>query len=42
VYTARAYRDDDDAPFVALISSVYRRGAASWRLALHQQTVIPE
>jgi hypothetical protein len=42
VYTARAFRDGDDAPFVALMSSVYRRSAAGWRLALYQQTVVPD
>jgi hypothetical protein len=42
VYIARAQRDGEDASFVALISSVYRRGAGVWRLALYQQTVVPE
>ena len=41
VYTARAQRDGQDTPFVALMSTVYRRGAGGWRLALYQQTVIP-
>ena len=41
VYTVRAERDGDDAPFSALMSSVYRRGAGVWRLALYQQTAIP-
>ena len=41
VYTASAQRDSEDEPFVALMSSVYRRGAGGWRLALYQQTPIP-
>ena len=41
VYTVRAERDGDDARFAALMSSVYRRGAGVWRLALYQQTVLP-
>lgn len=41
VYTARAQRDPEDEPFVALMSSVYLRSAGGWRLALYQQTPIP-
>ena len=41
VYTGRASRGDE-APFVALMSSVYTRVDGRWRLALYQQTPIPE
>lgn len=41
VYTARAQRDSEDETFVAMMSSVYRRSAGGWRLALYQQTPIP-
>jgi hypothetical protein len=40
VYTGRASRGDE-APFVALMSSVYTRRDGRWRLALYQQTPIP-
>ncbi|WP_081913621.1 nuclear transport factor 2 family protein [Glycomyces sp. NRRL B-16210] len=40
-YTGRAAREGA-APFVALMSSTYVRTAAGWRLALYQQTPIPD
>lgn len=40
VYVGRARRDDDEAPFVGAMSSVYRRTADGWRLALYQQTAM--
>lgn len=42
IYTARAWRDDPEAPFKALMSSTYLRGPEGWRLALYQQTPIPD
>jgi len=42
VYTGRAYRDEDEPAFVALMSSVYTRQDGAWRLALYQQTPVPE
>ncbi|WP_308291786.1 nuclear transport factor 2 family protein [Microbacterium jejuense] len=42
VYTGRATRDGDEPPFVALMSSVYTRRDGAWRLALYQQTPVPE
>jgi len=42
VYTGRATRDGDEPPFVALMSSVYVRREGAWRLALYQQTPMPE
>ena len=40
VYTARAYREADGPPFLALMSSVYRHTGPGWRLALYQQTLV--
>lgn len=42
VYRARAVRDGQDEPFVALMSSLYRLVADRPRLALHQQTVLAD
>jgi len=43
VYTGRAFRGQDSEPaFTALMSSVYVRDAGGWRLALYQQTPVPE
>lgn len=42
VYTGRARREADEPAFVALMSSVYTRQNGSWRLALYQQTPVPE
>ena len=39
VYTARARRPGE-LEYAAVITSVYRREGAAWRLALHQQTPI--
>lgn len=41
VYRARAWRDGDEAPFEALMSSIYARTEDGWRLALYQQTPVP-
>ena len=40
VYKGTAYRDEGE-PVVAVMSSVYRRDADGWKLALYQQTPIP-
>lgn len=37
VYTARANRPGED-PYVAAVTSVYRRVGTAWELVLHQQT----
>ncbi|MBK0420414.1 nuclear transport factor 2 family protein [Leucobacter sp. CSA1] len=42
VYTGRAYRDEEEPAFVALMSSVYTRDGDEWRLALYQQTPVPD
>ena len=41
VYTGHATRDDGEAAFEALMSSVYVRLEGRWRLALYQQTPLP-
>ncbi|WFE25211.1 nuclear transport factor 2 family protein [Solwaraspora sp. WMMD791] len=41
LYTGRAYREEGEPAFVALMSSVYTRQEGVWRLALYQQTPIP-
>lgn len=41
VYNGRAYRDENEPAFIALMSSVYTRHDGNWRLALYQQTPIP-
>lgn len=41
VYTGRAWRDDGEPPFVALMSSVYVRVDDAWRLTVYQQTPLP-
>ncbi|GAB3633848.1 hypothetical protein GCM10027421_32010 [Microbacterium shaanxiense] len=41
VYTGRAYRDESEPAFSALMSSVYTRHEGVWRLALYQQTPVP-
>ncbi len=41
VYTGRAYREEDEPAFIALMSSVYTRHEGAWRLALYQQTPVP-
>jgi hypothetical protein len=42
VYTATARRDGPEPPFKALMSSTYLRTDEGWRLALYQQTPIPD
>jgi hypothetical protein len=39
VYTARARRGNN--PYVAAMTSVYRRDESGWRLVVHQQTQLP-
>lgn len=39
VYRGTAHRGDE-APFVAAMTSVYRRISGEWRLAVYQQTVV--
>jgi hypothetical protein len=40
VYTARAQRAGKP-PYVAAMTSVYRRSGTGWELAVHQQTPLP-
>ncbi|MCR2812689.1 nuclear transport factor 2 family protein [Microbacterium sp. zg.Y1090] len=42
VYRARAFRASGGPPFDALMSSVYRWRGGRWRLALYQQTPVPD
>jgi len=42
VYIGTAYRDEDEPPFVGAMSSVYVRVGEDWRLALYQQTQLPD
>ncbi|SDC94657.1 nuclear transport factor 2 family protein [Glycomyces harbinensis] len=42
VYTGRAWREGSETRFEALMSSAYVRTADGWRLALYQQTPIPD
>jgi hypothetical protein len=42
VYRGRAYRDGEEPAFEALMSSVYTRVDGAWRLALYQQTPVPQ
>lgn len=41
VYRGRAFRASGGPPFDALMSSVYVRTGGRWRLALYQQTPVP-
>ncbi|MCD0445646.1 nuclear transport factor 2 family protein [Glycomyces sp. A-F 0318] len=41
-YTGRAWRDGSEPEFNALMSSAYVRTDDGWRLALYQQTAIPD
>ena len=41
VYTARAQRAGQD-PYVAAMTSVYRRAGEGWELVIHQQTPLPD
>ncbi|MBX8690594.1 DUF4440 domain-containing protein [Mycobacterium vulneris] len=42
VYTATAYRDEEEPAFVGAMSSVYNRVDGVWKLALYQQTRKPD
>ena len=42
VYVGSAYRDEDEPAFVGAMSSVYVRVDDNWRLALYQQTQVPD
>lgn len=42
VYRARATRQGQAAPFVVLMTSVYRLVDGEPRLAFHQQTTLPD
>lgn len=42
VYVGTAYREDEEPAFVGVMSSVYVRAGDAWRLALYQQTQIPD
>ena len=42
VYRARAFRASGGPPFDAVMSSVYERSDGHWRLALYQQTPVPD
>ncbi len=42
VYTGRSFRAAGGPAFVAAMSSVYVRQDGQWRLALYQQTPVPE
>ena len=42
VYRGTAYRESDEPAFIGLMSSVYVQRNDGWRLALYQQTVIPD
>jgi hypothetical protein len=42
VYTGVGYREGDEPAFTGAMSSVYHRTDDGWRLALYQQTSIPD
>lgn len=42
VYTGTGYRDGDEPAFVGAMSSVYHRADGRWKLALYQQTRMPD
>jgi hypothetical protein len=42
VYTGRAFRAAGGPAFVAIMTSVYVRDGDEWRLALYQQTPVPD
>ena len=42
VYTGTAYREADAPAFVGAMSSAYHRTDGGWKLALYQQTQIPD
>lgn len=41
VYVGTAYRDGDEPAFIGVMSSVYVWQDNAWRLALYQQTPVP-
>jgi hypothetical protein len=41
VYTARAWRDESEDPFVGAMTSTYVRDGEGWRLAVYTQTPLP-
>lgn len=41
VYVGTAYQEGSELAFVGVMSSVYRRDQDEWRLALYQQTPVP-
>ncbi|MCR2783912.1 MULTISPECIES: nuclear transport factor 2 family protein [unclassified Microbacterium] len=42
VYRGRAFRASGGPPFDAVMSSVYVRREGTWRLAVYQQTAVPD
>jgi hypothetical protein len=42
LYTGRAWRAGEEQTFTALMASTYRRTGDGWRLALYQQTPVPQ
>ncbi len=42
VYVGTAYGDEGGPPFVGAMTSVYVRAGDDWRLALYQQTQLPD
>lgn len=42
VYVGHAYREEPEPAFSAVMCSTYRRVDGAWRLALHQQTPLPQ
>ncbi|MGE2832401.1 nuclear transport factor 2 family protein [Mycobacterium sp. SMC-4] len=38
VYTGKGWRDGQDEPFAAAMSSVYHRAGQDWKLVLYQQS----
>jgi hypothetical protein len=42
VYTGIGYRDGDEPAFTGAMSSAYHRVDGDWKLALYQQTQIPD
>ena len=41
VYTARAWREEAEEPFVGAMTSTYVRDGDRWRLAVYTQTPLP-
>lgn len=42
VYQGRAWNEGEESEFLALMSTVYVRAGSSWKLALYQQTPVPQ